>query len=112
MFYCGRTLILLRAASRLGESTGLWVDTPLWQRLSQPVSEYTHTHNDTMQRQLFPKDKTLHNTIKSIEFQRLLIGGPVAKVPFFQMVQISFLSVLIYSSRCEYDILKALIEEK
>ncbi len=25
-----------------------------------------------MQRQLFPKDKTLHNTIKSIEFQRLL----------------------------------------
>jgi hypothetical protein len=25
-----------------------------------------------MQRQLLPKDKTLHNTIKSIEFQRLL----------------------------------------
>jgi hypothetical protein len=25
-----------------------------------------------MQRQLFPKDETLHNTIKSIEFQRLL----------------------------------------
>jgi hypothetical protein len=44
VFYCGRTLILLRAASRLGESTGLWVDTPSWQRLSQPVSEYTHTH--------------------------------------------------------------------
>jgi hypothetical protein len=43
VFYCGRTLILLRAASRLGESTGLWVDTPSWQRLSQPVSEYTHT---------------------------------------------------------------------
>ncbi len=29
-------------------------------------------NNDIMQRQLFPKDKTLHNTIKSIEFQRLL----------------------------------------
>ncbi len=43
MFYCGRTLILLRVASRLGESTGQWVDTPSWQRLSQPVSEYTHT---------------------------------------------------------------------
>ena len=36
-------LILLRVASRLGESTGLWVDTLLWQRLLQPVSEYTHT---------------------------------------------------------------------
>jgi hypothetical protein len=33
------------------------------------------------------------------------LGGPVAKVPFFQMVQISLLSVLIYSTRCEYDIL-------
>ena len=37
-----------------------------------------------------------------------VIGGPVAKVPFFQMVQISLLSVLIYSTRCEYDILKVL----
>ncbi len=36
------------------------------------------------------------------------VGGPVAKVPFFQMVQISLLSVLIYSTRCEYDILKVL----
>ena len=44
VFYCGRTLILLRAATRLGKSTGLWVDTPSWQRLSQPVSKYTHVH--------------------------------------------------------------------
>jgi hypothetical protein len=36
------------------------------------------------------------------------VGGPVAKVPFFQMVQTSLLSVLIYSARCEYDILKVL----
>jgi hypothetical protein len=36
------------------------------------------------------------------------VGGSVAKVPFFQMVQISLLSVLIYSTRCEYDILKVL----
>jgi hypothetical protein len=36
------------------------------------------------------------------------VGGPVAKVQFFQMVQIFFLSVLIYSTRCEYDILKVL----
>ena len=41
---CGRTLILLRAASRWGESTGLWVETQSWQRLSPPVSESTHTH--------------------------------------------------------------------
>jgi hypothetical protein len=133
-----------------------------------------------MQRQLFPKDKTLHDVIKSDEFQKLLgtdatteegqediaeyyeaakdwkalkkqgkekgtiadaasayyyllktvkceskkddvwmtfyeglhqhslllsstfnikIGGPVAKVPFFQMVQISHLGILIYSTK-------------
>jgi hypothetical protein len=27
--YCGRNLILVRAASRWGESTDLWVDNPL-----------------------------------------------------------------------------------
>ncbi len=37
-----------------------------------------------------------------------MVGGPVAKVSFFQMVQISLLSVLMYSTRCEYDILKVL----
>jgi hypothetical protein len=36
------------------------------------------------------------------------LEGPVAKVPFSQMVQISLLSGLIYSTRCEYDILKVL----
>jgi hypothetical protein len=30
------------------------------------------SNNDTMQRQLFPKDKTLHDIIKSEEFQKLL----------------------------------------
>ena len=43
VFYCGRTLILLRATSKLRGSTGLWVDTQSWQRLSQLVSELTHT---------------------------------------------------------------------
>jgi hypothetical protein len=40
--------------------------------------------------------------------QTTTVGGPVAKVPFFQMVQISLLSVLIYYTRCECDILKVL----
>ncbi len=39
------------------------------------------------------------------------IGGPVSKVTFFQMVQISLLSVLIYSNRCEYDIPKVLFKK-
>ena len=39
---CGKTLILVRAASRCWESTGLWVGTPSWQRL--PHHESTHTH--------------------------------------------------------------------
>ncbi len=30
------------------------------------------SNNDTMQRQLFPKDKMLHDIIKSDEFQKLL----------------------------------------
>ncbi len=34
------------------------------------------------------------------------VGGPVIKVPFFQVVQISFLSALFYCSRCEYESLK------
>ncbi len=36
----------------------------------------------------------------------LRIGGPTQKIWFFQMVPKSFLSGLIYSTRCEYDILK------
>jgi hypothetical protein len=40
------------------------------------------------------------------------VGGPVAKVPVFQMVQISLLSILIYFTRCEYDILKVLFKKK
>jgi hypothetical protein len=40
--------------------------------------------------------------------KHLFVTGLVAKVPFFQMVQISLLSVLIYFTRCEYDILKVL----
>jgi hypothetical protein len=32
-----------------------------------------------MQRQIFPKDKMLHNTIKSIEFQRLLGADATTK---------------------------------
>jgi hypothetical protein len=35
-----------------------------------------------------------------------MVGGPAPKIPFFQMVLKSFLSVLIYYNRCEYDILK------
>jgi hypothetical protein len=37
-----------------------------------PLNPNASLNNDTMQRQLFPKDEMLHNTIKSIEFQRLL----------------------------------------
>ncbi len=37
-----------------------------------PLNPNASLNNDTMQRQLFPKDEVLHNTIKSIEFQRLL----------------------------------------
>ncbi len=36
------------------------------------------------------------------------VGGPAQKTWFFQMVPTSFLSDLIYSTRCEYDILKVL----
>ncbi len=42
--FCGITLILVRAASRWGKSTGLWVDSLSWQRLSPLVSTSTHTH--------------------------------------------------------------------
>ncbi len=37
-----------------------------------PLNPNASLNNDTMERQLFPKDKTLQNTIKSIEFQSLL----------------------------------------
>jgi hypothetical protein len=40
--FCGSTLILIRADSRWGKSTGPWVDTPSWQRLSPPVNKSTH----------------------------------------------------------------------
>ena len=40
--YCGRTLILVRAASRWGESTGRWVIPRQWQRLLVLVSKSTH----------------------------------------------------------------------
>jgi hypothetical protein len=49
--YCGKTLILVRSASRSWESTGLWVDTAfLLQRLPAPVSKST---------QDFPKSGSL-----------------------------------------------------
>ncbi len=37
-----------------------------------PLNPNASLNNDTMERQLFPKGETLHNTIKSIECQRLL----------------------------------------
>jgi hypothetical protein len=37
-------------------------------------------------------------------------GGPAQKMPFFHMVCKPFVSVLIYSTRCEYDILKVLLK--
>jgi hypothetical protein len=39
------------------------------------------------------------------------IGGPAPRKAFFQMVQKSFLSVLVYSNRCEYDIPKGLLKK-
>ncbi len=42
----------------------------------------------------------------------VFLGGPAPKMPFFQMVPKPFLSVLIYSTRCEYDILKVLLKKK
>jgi hypothetical protein len=48
------------------------------------------------------------NMAESTSQRDFFVEGPVAKVPFFQMVQISLLSVLIYSTRCEYDIPKVL----
>jgi hypothetical protein len=41
-----------------------------------PFNPSASLNNYTMQRPFFPKDETLHNTINSIEFQRLL--GTVA----------------------------------
>ncbi len=40
--------------------------------------------------------------------RQMLVGGPAQKTWFFQMVPKSFLSGLVYSTRCEYDILKVL----
>ena len=40
-----------------------------------------------------------------------LIGGPVEKMSFFQMVPKSYLSVVMHSNRCEYDILKVSLEK-
>jgi hypothetical protein len=37
-----------------------------------PLNPNASLNNDTMQKQLFPKDKTLHNTIINDELQRLL----------------------------------------
>jgi hypothetical protein len=39
------------------------------------------------------------------------IGGPAKRMPFFQIVPKPFWSVLIYSTRCEYDILKVLLKK-
>jgi hypothetical protein len=38
---------LLLAAPSGAESTGLWVETPSWQRLSAVEAEFTHTHTHT-----------------------------------------------------------------
>ncbi len=38
----------------------------------------------------------------------LSVGGPAQKKWIFQMIPKSILSCLIYSTRCEYDILKVL----
>jgi hypothetical protein len=46
VFYWGRTLILLRAASRWGESTGLWVDTPSTAKTSR-TSEQVNTNTQS-----------------------------------------------------------------
>ena len=39
------------------------------------------------------------------------VGGPVEKMSFFQMVPKSYLSVVMHSNRCEYDILKVSLEK-
>jgi len=41
-----------------------------------------------------------------------IVGGPAQKRSFFQMVTKPFLSVLIYSTTCEYDILKSFFRKK
>ena len=41
----------------------------------------------------------------------LLLVGPVEKMSFFQMVPKSYLSVVMHSNRCEYDILKVSLEK-
>jgi hypothetical protein len=45
-----------------------------WNKITLiPLNPYASlSNNNTMQRQLFPKDKTLHYIIKSDEFQKLL----------------------------------------
>ncbi len=44
-----------------------------WNKITMiPLNPNASLNNDTMESQLFPKGETLHNTIKSIEFQRLL----------------------------------------
>ncbi len=40
-----------------------------------------------------------------------MIGGPAQKMWFFQMVPKPYLSVLIDSNRCEYDILKVSLKK-
>jgi hypothetical protein len=39
------------------------------------------------------------------------IGGPAQKMAFFKIVPKPFLSVHIFSTRCEYDILKVLLKK-
>ena len=50
-------------------------------------------------------------TTTSVNSRMCLLGGPAQKMSFFQMVTKPFLSVLIYSTRCEYDILKVLLKK-
>ncbi len=50
-------------------------------------------------RNLYAYFKQLFTVAGSIIF----LGGPAQKMLFFQMVPISFLSVLIHSTRCKYD---------
>jgi hypothetical protein len=44
-----------------------------------PLNPNASLNNNTMQRLLFPKDKTLNNTINNEDFRRLLITDATTK---------------------------------
>jgi hypothetical protein len=61
--------------------------------------------NNTMQRQLFPKDKMLHNIIKSDEFKKLLRTDTTTKEGQDYIAQ-------YYDVKTDWEALKKLGQEK